>query len=80
MKYCKSVGSDALWPLPESLTFCATVSETGDEQIVTDMMIRRACEQMEDSQMWPLGPSGNYPAEQARGVKSAVILQFPLSA
>ena len=31
MKYWKSVGLDILQALPESVTYCATVNESGDE-------------------------------------------------
>lgn len=53
MKHCKSEVYDTLQPLPESVTVCATVDESGTEQVITDMMIRRACEQMDASQIWP---------------------------
>lgn len=54
MKHCKSAVSDTLHPLPESVTVCATVDDSGTEQVITDMMIRRACEQMDASQIWPM--------------------------
>lgn len=53
MKYCNSAVNDVFRPLPESMTICATVDESGDEQVITEMMIRRACEQMDDCQVWP---------------------------
>ena len=54
MKHCNSAVSDTLLPLPESVTVCATVDDAGTEQVITDMMIRRACEQMDASQIWPM--------------------------
>lgn len=44
----------ALAPLPESVTSCATIDESGREQIITELMIRRACEQMDKDQLWPI--------------------------
>lgn len=44
----------ALTPLPESVTSCATIDEAGREQIITELMIRRACEQMDKDQLWPV--------------------------
>ena len=79
MKHCKSVGSEALLALPESITFCATVNEAGDEQVITEMMIRRACEQAEDSQMWPyVGmPCKALTPPAVMNQSSAVIIPFP---
>lgn len=54
MKHCNSEVYDTLQPLPESVTVCATIDESGAEQVITDMMIRRACEQMDASQIWPM--------------------------
>lgn len=53
MKHSKLLITDILSPLPDSVTVCATVDEHGDEQIITDLMIRRACEQMDSQQVWP---------------------------
>ena len=53
MKQCTEVRFDTLTPLPESLTFCATIDDAGHEQVVTDFMIRRACEQLDSDQVWP---------------------------
>lgn len=53
MKHCKLTANEIFQPLPESVTVCATVDEAGDEQVITELMIRRACEQMESKQVWP---------------------------
>ena len=54
MKHCNSAVFDTLLPLPASVTVCATVDDSGTEQVITDMMIRRACEEMDASQIWPM--------------------------
>lgn len=53
MKQFRVPEFDTLKPLPESLTVCATIDETGREQVITDFMIRRACEQLDGDQIWP---------------------------
>lgn len=44
---------DTLTPLPDSVMMCATIDHTGKEQEITELMIRRACEQMDADQLWP---------------------------
>jgi len=53
MKHCKLSVSENWALLPEPVTRCATVDEAGDEHVVTEFMIRRACEQMDAAQIWP---------------------------
>ena len=53
MKYCNSAVTDILQALPESVTVCATVDESGHEHVITELMVRRACEQMDGDQIWP---------------------------
>ena len=83
MKYCKSARIDLSQSLPESVTFCATVSESGDEHIVTDMMIRRACEQADDMQIWPYSAATSAQLTCATvnqglsAAQSAVVIPFP---
>lgn len=82
MKHCNLVVLDTLKPLPESVTLCATVDESGHEQVITELMIRHACEQMEDDQIWPmLGANVALVAEQASKsataqIPTAQILEF----
>jgi hypothetical protein len=54
MNHCKYSVKDTLTPLPASVTACATIDESGREQIVTDVMIHRACEMMDADQLWPI--------------------------
>lgn len=68
---------DSLHMLPEPLTAFATVNEAGEEQVVTDLMIRRACEQMDYSQLWPLPEQVSTIAVSALPAVKAKILQFP---
>jgi len=53
MKQCNLRQADTLTPLPDVLTTCATIDETGTEHEITELMIRRACEQMDADQLWP---------------------------
>ncbi|NND89342.1 MAG: hypothetical protein HKN42_00660 [Granulosicoccus sp.] len=53
MKQLKAQYTDTLTPLPDSMTVCATIDESGKEQEITELMIRRACEQMDADQLWP---------------------------
>jgi len=53
MKQSNLQRTDALAALPESVTLCATIDHTGVEQEITELMIRRACEQMDADQLWP---------------------------
>lgn len=77
MKFCNSAFIDKLSMLPESLTVCATVDESGDEHIISEMMIRRACEKMDKEQRWPFADHSLKMPECARVTRSATILQFP---
>lgn len=80
MRYCKSVVTDTLMPLPESVTVCATVDEYGDEHVITELMIRRACEQMDDDQFWPCGSEAAGRSLRPIPVKTATIIPFRLRA
>lgn len=42
-----------LEPLPRDLTWAATVDVRNVEHEITELMIRRACEEMEDVQQFP---------------------------
>lgn len=44
---------DTLKPLPDTMTVCATIDESGTEHEITELMIRRACEEMDADQLWP---------------------------
>jgi len=76
MKYCKSVAADFLQALPESVTVCATVDESGDEHEITELMIRRACEQMDGDQIWPYSGNGLPDSSTILPIGSATVLPF----
>ena len=44
-----------LAPLPSELCYAATVDIRNVEQEITEMMVRRACEQMDSLQQFPFG-------------------------
>jgi len=77
MKHCKSEMHETLQPLPDSVTFCATVDECGTEKVITDMMIRRACEQMDAGQIWPFSSDMKTRPLKTLNTGSAQILSFP---
>lgn len=78
MNHCKYSVKDTLTPLPASVTSCATVDESGREQIVTDLMIHRACEMMDADQLWPVAGGVRRGAYSALvvPVRGATILPF----
>lgn len=76
MKYCNSVVTDTLQVLPESVTVCATVDESGDEHVITELMIRRACEQMDADQIWPYANETLSRTVKTLSTRSATILPF----
>lgn len=76
MKYCKSEAVNTLRALPESVTVCATVDESGDEHVITELMIRRACEQMDAHQIWPYAGDMHPGALRTLSTRSATILPF----
>lgn len=53
MKQFNARTGDTLTPLPDTLTVCATIDDSGAEHEITELMIRRACEQMDADQLWP---------------------------
>ena len=53
MKHCNLRQNDTLAPLPDGITACSTIDESGNEHEITEFMIRRACEQMDADQLWP---------------------------
>ncbi|MFK7853758.1 MAG: hypothetical protein AB8B79_06585 [Granulosicoccus sp.] len=76
MKQCDVTEFDTLIPLSEALTVCATIDESGREQIVTDFMMRRACEQMEGDQIWPFSGGSLCHGYTQRSTKGADIIPF----
>ncbi len=76
MKHCNLVVLDALSPLPESVTLCATVDESGDEHVITDLMISQACDQIEHDQIWPMVSSNMLIGIKQATAQSAKILPF----
>ncbi|MEE9332859.1 MAG: hypothetical protein V3U65_02100 [Granulosicoccaceae bacterium] len=54
-------GDKGLAPLPSELCYGATVDIRDVEQEITDLMVRRACEQMDSVQQFPFGAA---PAEE----------------
>ncbi|MFK7857457.1 MAG: PA1571 family protein [Granulosicoccus sp.] len=76
MKYCKTVNADIMQALPESVLVCATVDESGHEHEITELMIRRACEQMDADQIWPYSDGVCIDAMKSLPTRSATILPF----
>ena len=78
MKQCELVAANTLVPLPASVTLCATVDEGGNERVITDMMIRRACEMMDGTQIWPCGEKASI-TDSSSADQSAEIIPFASS-
>lgn len=76
MKQCHVQSIDTLMPLPESMTVCATIDESGAEQEITELMIRRACEQMDADQLWPYASKAFCSDMRALNSVTAEIIPF----
>ena len=76
MKHCNTAVSGRLTPLPKTVTVCATVDDSGAEQVITDMMIRRACEQMDASQIWPMADRNFAGSLRTLNASTAQIIPF----
>jgi hypothetical protein len=73
MKQTELPAIETLMPMPEYLTYGATVDENNVEHEITELMIRRACETMHDMQQYPFSTVGGF---CVRLVKSADIHLF----
>ena len=80
MKHCNVQRIDSLAPLPEATTGCAMVSDSGEELEITEFMLRRACEEMDADQIWPLASHALFSSMRSLPTGSADIIQFPRSA
>lgn len=80
MKQLNVQAPDTLIPLPDSLTVCATIDESGAEQEITELMIRRACEQMDADQLWPYASDTLCRVSTTLPAGGARILPFRLRA
>jgi len=55
MRYCDKASVTS-----EALTYAATVSDHAVEYEITDVMISRACEEMDAAQQWPFAAAVDY--------------------
>lgn len=76
MKQSQFEAIDTLSPLPESVTMCATIDESGNEHVITELMIRRAIEQTEAEQLWPVPKTTNSLVAERSNRGPAQILAF----
>jgi len=53
MKEIRMPAVNTLIPLPDALCYSATVDENDQETVISDFMVRRACEEMDDALGWP---------------------------
>jgi hypothetical protein len=79
MKYCNVERIDSLAPLPESLTVCAMVNDSGEELEITEFMLRRACDEMDTDQIWPFASQALFSGMRSLSTRTADIIQFPRS-
>lgn len=79
MKYCRAERFDNMSPLPESLTMCSMVSDSGEEFEITEFMLRRACDEMDAEQLWPMASQALFSGMRSLPTVGATadILQFP---
>ena len=79
MKYCNIEHVENLAPLPESMTVCAMVTDSGEELEITEFMQRRACDEMDASQIWPFASQALFSGMRSLPTSTAEIIQFPRS-
>jgi hypothetical protein len=77
MKYCNVECIDSLSPLPDSLTVCSMVNDSGDELEITEFMLRRACDEMDNDQTWPFASKALFSGMRSLPKGTADIIQFP---
>ena len=78
MKYCNVQRKDSLAALPEATTGCAMVNDSGEELEITEFMLRRACEEMDADQIWPLASQALFSSMRSLPPSgTAEIIQFP---
>ena len=77
MKHFRVQHTETLTLLPDGMTVCATVDESGTEQIVTELMIRRACERMDADQLWPYASETLCSVVRPVPAGGARIIPFP---
>lgn len=46
-----------LIPLPASMSYAAMIDDNDQEIEISDFMVRRACEEMDDTMEWPFAPA-----------------------
>jgi len=76
MKQFKVPEFNSLRPLPESLTVFATIDDAGREQVITEFMIRRACEQLDGEQLWPFAGGALRSGYHQRSAAGADVIPF----
>ncbi len=76
MKMTSAERIDRLTLLPKSLTVCSMIDESGDEQEISELMIRRACDRMDADQIWPFASDTLLPQMRTITKTSADILPF----
>jgi hypothetical protein len=79
MKYCNVKHLDILAPLPDTLTACSMVNDSGEELEITEFMLRRACDEMDADQIWPFAPQALFSGMRSLPSGTADIIQFPRS-
>ena len=79
MKHCNVDRLEKLTPLPEGLTVCSMVNDAGEEQEITEFMIRRACDEMDADQIWPFASQALFSGMRSLPNRTAEIIQFPRS-
>jgi len=79
MKYCNVKQLENLAPLPESMTMCAMVDDSGEELEITEFMLRRACDEMDADQIWPFASQALFSTMRPLPTGTAEIIQFPRS-
>jgi len=48
---------ETLIPLPDAISYAAVIDDNDQEIEISDFMMRRACEEMDDTMEWPFAPA-----------------------
>ena len=64
----------SLIPLPDAMSYAAMIDDNDQEIEISDFMMRRACEEMDETMEWPFAPANV--EMRSRPASGAEIIPF----
>ena len=64
----------SLIPLPDAMSYAAMIDDNDQEIEISDFMVRRACEEMDETMEWPFAPAKG--EMRSRPAAGAEIIPF----